>query len=90
MEENETNVVSLDAIRADLVTEIREAWHEEETQRKADESLLECHLVEIELGTVFIAVIAIVIMQRMHLEGLCEVGTLVPSGLLAIFRIVKH
>jgi len=89
MEENEANAIPLDAIRADLVSEIREAWHEEEDKHRADEALFEHHLVKIELGTVFVAVVAIIIMQKMHLEGLCEVGTLVPSCLLAVFRIVR-
>lgn len=104
-EENSSNAIplpsdSLSEWRASLITEIREAWRAEEQELKAheqedaeqahaDEQGFEHHLVKVELGTVFIAVIAIFIMHRMELDGLAEVGTLIPSSLLALFRIFR-
>jgi|SRR5882724_6137871 len=102
--ENESNAIPLpDALtefRASLLTEIREAWRDEERElkehEKADAEKLKVveqgfqhHLVKIELTTVFVAVVAIIIMHHMELDGIAEVGTLIPSCLLALFRIVR-
>jgi hypothetical protein len=93
--------ISLSDLRTSLITDIREAWREEErelkAQEKADQEEMHTveqtfahHLVKIELGTVFVAAVVIVVMQKLHMEGLCEVGTLVPTCLLALFRIIRN
>ena len=69
--------------------DIREKDAEEQAEIKADEQRFEHHLVVIELGTVFVAVVAIIVMERMRLGGVCEVGTLIPTCVLALFRIIR-
>ena len=94
--DNENEIVSalaLSDLRDGLLLEFREVIREEEQglreKEKASEQGLQKHLVKIELGTVLVAVIAIFIMHRMELDGLAEVGTLIPSCLLAVFRIIR-
>ena len=56
-----------------LLADIRQALREEERELKAEEKALEKLLVRIELPLIFGAAIAIVVMVRLNLGGICEV-----------------